>query len=354
MNPDLQLFLQAWTGGADVSEAERQRLLELLENDALFRAECVEEIRLLGMIKAVQTSEPRWIEMHDALGLSKAATDDPGVDDLASRVVHRLKDEPRTPVKARVLSWRPVLAAAAGLAFGLFSASVVFGFGFGGRPLEKPALVLDESFESGAPPLITGIPQTLNHWSGDYSEIVGEQHGVRPAVGRRMACLLRSDFEGRISAKPSRQADLMRMVDVRPFLREAHGGDVVMTLSALFNASPAQDAERYDGVATIWALDRGFPTEESLMHDALAHSVGMCRSLDFDVNTWQKASTRLLLPPGTEMVLLKVSFSPIRSGSTGSSGQPDHVTFPGNFVDEVHATISVRSPQQTTREKPLP
>jgi hypothetical protein len=342
MHPDLQIFLHAWTRGEEVSDAERQRLLQRLENDAEFRAECVEEIRMLGMLKAAQTAGPRWLEMHDALGLSTAAADHPAADDLASRVLHLLQTQPQSRAKARWFSWRPVTMAAAGLVFGLLSASMVFGFA--GRSLEKVALLLQESFESGPAPLVTGVPQELNQWSGDFSEIVGAQQGVKPKDGRRMVRLLRSDFEGITSSKPTRQGDLMRVVDERSFLREASGGEAVITLSALFNTATLPDSESYDGVVTLWAHGARFTTEENLMEDALAHSVGMCRPLDRDPATWQNVSTRLLLPPGTEMVLLKISFRPKPESGESLSPQSAHVTFAGHFVDDVRASVSIRKP----------
>lgn len=354
MNPDLQLFLQAWTGGADVSDAERQRLLQLFENDAIFRAECVQEIQLLGMIKAVQTSGPRWLEMYDTLGLSTTATDDPAANDLANRVLHRVQAEPLNRMNDRWFSWRPLTAAAAGILFGLFSASIVLGFGFAGRSLEKVVSLLRESFESGPAPLVTGIPQELNLWSGDYSEIVEKHEGVKPKDGTKMVRLLRSDYDGRLSSKPSRQGDLMRVVDVRPFLREVNGGELVITLSALFNAVPFLAGERYDGVVSLYALGQLGFTEESLLEDALAHSVGLCRPLDRDPATWQSASARLLLPPGTEMVLLKVSFSPMPLGGESLFPLPDHITFAGHFVDDVRASIRIRNAAPNHRSQALP
>jgi hypothetical protein len=352
MNPDLQIFLQAWTGGAEVSETERQRLLQRLENDAAFRGECVEEIRLLGMIRAAQTPGPRWLEMHDALGLSTAATEDPTTDDLASRVLHFVQAEPQNRVNARWLSWRPLTAAAAGIVFGMFCTSVVFGFG--ARSVEKMVSLLEESFESGIAPLVKGIPQELNLWCGDDSEIVETYEGVKPAQGKKMVRVLRSDFAGRVSSKPSQHGDLMRVVDVWPFLREANGGEVVMTVSALFNAAPFPEAERYDGVVYLYALGQLGSTEESLLEDSLAHSHGGCRSLDRDPATWQSASARLLLPPGTELVLLKVSFSPVPASGKSQSLLPDYETFAGHFVDDVRTLVNIRkaAPNHSTQVLP--
>jgi hypothetical protein len=262
------------------------------------------------------------------------------------------KAETPLSTSTRWFAWRPLTAAAAGLVIGLFSASMVFGFGV--RSLEKVVSLLQESFEGGPAPLVTGMPQEVNLWSGDYSEIVERYEGVKPAQGTKMVRVMRSDFEGKASSKPSLQGDLMRVVDVRPFLREANGGEVVITLSALFNAAPFREAEHYEGAVTLWALGPQFPTEENLMDDALAHSVGLCRPLDRDPATWQSTSTRLLLPPGTEMVLLKVSFTPVPASGKSQSPTPDHVTFAGHFVDDVRASVTIRKAVPSRRNEALP
>ncbi len=263
------------------------------------------------------------------------------------------KAETPLSTSTRWFAWRPLTAAAAGLAIGLFSASMVFGFGVV-RSLERVVSLFQESFESGPAPLVTGMPQEVNLWSGDFSKIVEKQVGVKPKDGTKMARVLRSDFEGKASSKPSLQGDLMRVVDVRPFLREANGGEVVITLSALFNAAPFPEAEHYDGAVTLWALGPQFLTEDNLMDDALAHSVGLCRPLDRDPATWQSTSTRLLLPPGTERVLLKVSFTPVPASGKSLSPLPDHVTFTGHFVDDVRASVTIRKAVPNHRNEALP
>jgi hypothetical protein len=249
-------------------------------------------------------------------------------------------------------AWRPLAAAAAGLVIGLLSASMVLGFGVV-RSLERVVMLIQESFESGPAPLVTGMPQQVNLWSGDYSEIVDTGGEVAPVHGTKMIRLLRSDFEGKTSAKPSRQGDLMRIVDVQPFLRESNGGEVVVTLSALFNAVPFTNAGRHDAAVTVWALGPQFPTDENLMTDALAHSVGLCRPLDDDPATWQRTSTRLLLPPGTERVLLKVSVSPLPVGGANRPA-PAYETFAGHFVDDVRASVSMRKVSADLKDESQP
>jgi len=251
------------------------------------------------------------------------------------------KTAPR--MRARWFAWRPLTAMTAGVVFGLFGASVLLGFGPGGRRQEKVVTLLQESFESGPAPLVTGVPQQLNQWSGDFSELVGEQQGVKPAHGTKMARVLRSDFEGKISSKRNFQGDLMRVVDVRAFSREINGGEVVMSASALFNASPFPETERYDGVVTLYALGELGSTEKTLLEDSLAHSYGLRPSLDRDPGSWEQATSRLQLPAGTEFVILKVSVRRWPKDKESQSSLPSPVTFAGHFVDNVRASIHVRN-----------
>lgn len=250
-------------------------------------------------------------------------------------------------------SWRPLTAAAAGIVFGMFCTSVVFGFGVS-RSLEKVVSLLQESFESGPAPLVTGVPPEPNVWSGDYSEFVGAQQGVNPAQGKKMLRVLRSDFEGKTSSKPSIMGDVLRVIDVRPYMHEANGGEVVITLSALFNAAPFPEAESYDGEVTLYALGLLGTTEETVFEDALAYSNGKCGSLDRDPATWQSASTRLLLPPGAEFVMIKVSLRRMPKGSEDRSSLPDPAIFAGHFVDEVRASVSIRKAVADHSTKALP
>jgi len=271
-------------------------------------------------------------------------------------IVALLEPAPKaeTPLRTspRWFAWRPLTAAAAGLVIGLFSASMVFGFG--ARSIEKVISLLQESFEGGPAPLVKGIPQEMNLWSGDYSEVVERYEGVKPKDGTKMVRMLRSDFEGKASSMPNRQGDLSRIIDVRSFMRDANGGEFVMTLSALFNAAPFPDSQRYDGVVALYALGELGSTEESLMEDALAISNGSCNSMDRDSATWQRASTRLLLPTGTEFVMLKVSFRRWPKGSGDQPSLPDLMTFAGHFVDDVRASVNIRKAASNHLSQALP
>jgi len=85
MDPDLRDLLAAWLGGDDPGEERRAALLGRLHADAAFRKSFVAEIHLLGRLRAVQTSQPRWLRLEDVIGWS-APTLVPA-ETLAERVV---------------------------------------------------------------------------------------------------------------------------------------------------------------------------------------------------------------------------------------------------------------------------
>ena len=271
-------------------------------------------------------------------------------DDVIVELLEPTRAQQTTPpIRSRWLAWRPLTAVAAGILFGLFGASMVFGVG--GRWTEKVTSIFRESFESGPAPLVTGVPQQPNQWSGDFSELVGEQQGVKPAHGTKMIRMLRADFEGKSVTKLNTYGDLMKIVDVRPFTRETNGGEVVLSASALFNAASFPEAERYDGMVTLYALDEIGSTEINLLKDSLAHSCnGLGLSLDRNPTTWESATTRLQLPAGTNFVVVKVSVRRMPKNKEPLSTLPNPITFSGHFVDDVRSSIHVRKIASNQRD----
>jgi hypothetical protein len=343
MNPDLEVFLQAWTGGADVPEADRERLLRRLESDAAFRAECAAEIRLLGMLRAVQSPSPRWLDINDALGLSAPASSPAAADDLSVAVLDRLRGESAAAGRSRGLVRRPLTAAAVGIVVGMLCTSAVLGFAT--RPAGRSTTLVREGFEEGPAPAVTGVPAEPGRWSGDYSEVVGGQQGVTPAKGASMLRFLRSDHDGSTGPRPRRGGDVMRVVDVGRLSHSIDRGAVMVTLSAVFDAAAFPADERYDGLVTIYALDDDIElanaTEDVVQQEALAFSSGDVRFLDRDPATWQPATTRLLLPPATRLVLVKVTVRRMPVGKAGLDSLPEKVSFAGHFVDDVQASLVI-------------
>jgi hypothetical protein len=115
MDQDLQDLLALWLGDHDPGEARRGALLARLVSDDAFRRAFVEEIRLLGMVRAVQSSEPRWLRLEDEAGWSARQGAD--AEALTERVMHRAHRRLRT---RRWLRWSLGAAAALLLATGVY------------------------------------------------------------------------------------------------------------------------------------------------------------------------------------------------------------------------------------------
>jgi hypothetical protein len=116
MDQDLQDLLALWLGDDDPGEDRRVALVARLRDDGEFRREFVEQVRLLGMLKAVQAPEPRWLRLEDEIGWSAPQRAD--AEGLAERVVR----EGKRLLRARRWVRRSLAAAAVLVAAGLYVA----------------------------------------------------------------------------------------------------------------------------------------------------------------------------------------------------------------------------------------
>jgi hypothetical protein len=108
MEPDMSDLLLAWSG-REIDPLRSEQILERLRVDEDFRREFVAEIRMLGMLKTVQSPEPRWLRLEDDLGWS--AVESSVESTLEDRVAGRLDDVPR-PHRFSRRKWLYTAAAA--------------------------------------------------------------------------------------------------------------------------------------------------------------------------------------------------------------------------------------------------
>lgn len=237
------------------------------------------------------------------------------------------------------LHWRPLAAAAAGIVFGIFCTSVVFAYV--GPSLGSVVTLLDDGFESGPAPLVTGVPLVPGVWSGDHMEAVGEQQDVKPASGKTMLQLLRADYEGKTSSEPTAVADIYRLVDVRPWRHEFADGSAVVEFSAGFNAFAFTRGESYQCKIYVQAFDEETVTDGSLRagktrndRELAIASTGRTM-LDRHPATWQVAKGELLLPPETDFLMIHIAVK-------RAPQLPPTSIFAGHYLDDVQLTLRRR------------
>jgi hypothetical protein len=298
MNPDLQTFLRAWSGDSDICDTECGRLLQRLENDAAFRTECGEEIRLLGLIKAVQTPSPRWLDLRDALGLSSATPPEPEADDLARRVFHLVRNEPRKPANARWLTWRPLTAAAAGIVFGMFCTSMVFGFVVqSGVEGKTPLAVFQPSFEDAQMPITKGYPYALAHWGGDDARVVSAENGIRAKDGTFML---------RLEAAPKGSPRFVyQVLDLASVPSSAKSEMREIEISASFAAVDAGASARY--MLRAFAVSEAHEHLDASLFDHRGEAIASAtKGLDVvpGSNGWKTVSLKIQVPPAARCLVL--------------------------------------------------
>lgn len=340
MNPDLQTFLQAWTGGAEVSNAERQRLLHRLETDSAFRAECAEEIRLLGMIRAAQTPSPRWLDLRDALGLSADAPAQSS-EDLASRVLHRVQEEPRQRAKPRWLSLRPLTAAAAGLVIGLFGASVVFGFVSPRAVATVSRLfeLVDGSFEQQSGRIASGFPVAFGVWSGDEAEMVSDGAAKAPD-GQQVLRFVRAEHESPLPNDGAASCDVYQLVDLRPFMAEAAPGNATLESSVQFRDARKASDESVKFISRLYILSGSpdFIQTDWLLFQKEALAVGSVfyESFGGSPQHWRTVTTRVLLPPDADFALVHLVAHKPKTAKDATA------SFGTQFADDVRLTLQTQ------------
>jgi hypothetical protein len=216
-------------------------------------------------------------------------------------------------------------------------------FAYVAPSLGKVMTLLQESFESGPAPLVIGVPIEAGTWSGDYTEVVGEQQGVKPETGKKMLRLLRADFQGKVKPEGSYIADVYQLIDLRPYQREFADGGAVVQLSAAFNAFAFPAEEAFGCSVAVHALDAGTAADGAMRNDwsIYSESLAMARNsrtkLDRKPATWQRLNAELRLPPNTEFLLIRISVD-------HSNPSQRRVTFDGHYLDDVRLTLARRAP----------
>lgn len=237
---------------------------------------------------------------------------------------------------------RPLLSMAAGLVVGLLTAQALYSAADFG--LRRVLNILEEGFESGPAPRVTGMPLEPGVWSGDYTEVTSLQADLQAEGGTRALRFLRADYEGKPNPQGSYTADLYRLIDLRSYRAEFVDGAGVLHVSAGFNAQAFPTQERYGASIGAYALATGTFASVAELRQAidtrngsLAMAEKTVRNIDRDPHTWERFGVELRLPADAEFLLIRVGVIHATPGQRRE-------TFDGHYLDQVRVTLVRREP----------
>lgn len=216
------------------------------------------------------------------------------------------------PATKRKTTWitRPIASMAAGLAIGLFSATIVWAIASPKSTTERLSSLVDGSFEQTT--IGRGFPRQSSVWSGDEADVV--EHTA--SDGRQV---LRFVSPGADEADPAGRAiscDVFQIVDLRP-LRAGltPAADVFLELSARFlDDRPANTKPSVTFTAQIFL----FSGDTSDMHakwpsaapESLASGASLLTTLGGDAGRWRHGSTRVFMPPEADFAVIQLAARP--------------------------------------------
>lgn len=251
------------------------------------------------------------------------------------RVIDLLRAAPPTENKpaGRWYSWRPIAAAAAGIVFGIFGASMVWAYAvpIANRVVNRTIAVLSEGFEDPQFTPNRRFPTEANQWSGDLVASVEAEAEVTPLEGNRMM---------RLTLKPSRElSHAWRIVDLADFPELAHAETRRLEVSAAFNTPEPAGALRYRVRLAAFGQEptalREIWSDESVLFDTMIEQVVRNVWTQPDDRGWQTVQASLEIPPGTRSIVISLA-----AGATDPD-QPPEV----HYLDDVRARFVIAPTQ---------
>ena len=216
------------------------------------------------------------------------------------------------------LSWRPQLltAAAAGVIFGLFSASIVWAISSPRWAMTISAITSLENagFEQSLGRLPEHFPNQAGVWCGDAAEVIESQAGLpSPAQGRRMLRFVRADRVEKGSGHPAYSCDVFQIVNLAEVKHQVEKGqESSIELSVSFQDLRQPDGALYNVACSLMlyeqapaAISGSWPAGRM---DADAFSSARLRSpVHGSVDGWSRITARCILPESAKYALIWIS-----------------------------------------------
>ena len=285
-----------------------------------------ERPQLAALLKSSPEARQLWFLYHDnECGLSelKIAT-----AVTATRHVMPSPGDVSAPRKTSPwLQWRAVTAAAAGLAIGLFGASVVYGIAaHRGAEKRTPLPVFAPGFEDAQMPLDAGFPAGAGRWSGDAAQVVAAENGVQAKQGRFM---LRMEP---VAKSPSR---IFQVLDLRTLPPNAGGESREIEISAAFATGVAESSVRY--MIRAFAVTEAPEDLDAAWFDRRDESIASAaKGLDAlpGATGWQTLGVRIEVPRAARSLVL---FFGVRTPDRAARTVP-------HYLDDVRVSLVTSGP----------
>lgn len=227
------------------------------------------------------------------------------------------------------LHWRPLAAAATGLAIGLFGATMVWAFAVN----QRSVTLMHEGFEASPTIARKHFPETAEQWSVVGASVVGAEGGVLSKEGARMLRL-----EPRAKEKTTRMyyaVDLDSVPPVTPGLRRQY------ELRASFHAAVAGKTDHYmlraaafaddlSSIDRLWMVDKwGDIQDHSLA------SAGRSLKVPPGEGKWENLSMTLDVPAGARILVLSVWAATLEEKAEDRAA---------HYVDDIRLSYFTREP----------
>jgi len=244
-----------------------------------------------------------------------------------------------TPGSPLWLRWRSVAAAAAGVAIGVFSASLAFAFGVPRAEVtaERLPALSDGSFEKQQSALPRGFPSAYGLWSGDEAEAAS----AKARHGAQALRFVRAAADPASPNSPAYSCDVYQLVDLHAIQAEGRNGEATLEMSAHFLDARATQGAPVSFTCRLYVFS-GLP--ESLREEwpltrkeALASGSGAAQSAGGAPQTWHTVTAKVLLPAQADFAVLQLVAS--KSQAAGGSVPAE---FGEQFADDVRLTLKTQ------------
>ena len=244
------------------------------------------------------------------------------------RVITGRETRGQLPV-VRWFHWRPLASAAAGLAFGVFGASMVWAYAMpmANRTTERAISVLTEGFEDSRMMPPNRFPRQANEWSGDMSPPVVAEAGILPVEGARMM---------RLQTGPTRKLGYAwYIVDLADHPERAQVEGQYLEVTAAFNTPGEAQPQHYQIRLAAFSQEPGdvrrIWNHEPVLFDTVLQHVGRNVTTDADQRGWQTVQASMEIPPGTRSVVI----------SLAAGAAADEPTPGTHYLDQVRARFVI-------------